>query len=263
MTLAEKLQAAGKRATFEEPTVIADEKQELMGQGFIEKCFEATKKRIEARHQAVIDSLNGSINKDTLHKSYTEIQLQPEAQKRLEQYNAALLQENDSVEHRLAVLMTAFLRKRSIFSNKSDINNIITGDKTYDVLQISILAYCIHHKDMRQKDFERLEDAADALAFYTYQNEANPHKVISAFFARFHKKPADNEDKSSNPKTSLADILADIQTIIQRYQQAGVSEKLIRKALKRARKELEGKEQIHHGRETAESRSKETSGAIQ
>lgn len=252
MTLAEKLQAAGKRATFKEATV-TNKKQELMAQGFMTK-------RIEAEKQAIINSFHGSINKDTLHKSYTEIQLQPEAQKRLEQYNAALLQENDSVEHRLAVLMTAFLRKRSgflsskfvtpfIFSNKSDINNIIIGDKTYDVLQISILAYCIHHKDMRQKDFESLKTAADALAFYTYQNEPNPREAITAYFAfaRFYKKPAGTKDKSSNPKNSLNDILADIQVIIQRYQQSGVSKKLIRKALKRARKELqdtqpEGKE---------------------
>ena len=197
-----------------------------------------------------------------------ETKLRPEAKKRLERYHQALLQEDGTVEHELATLIHVFLNGHSgepyLPIREEEQHRIAEGNRHYDVLTTAIFSYLFRHVyDMEDKDFVTLEQASDALAFYTYQNEANPHKVISAFFARFHKKPADNEDKSSNPKTSLADILADIQTIIQRYQQAGVSEKLIRKALKRARKELEGKEQIHHGRETAESRSKETSGAIQ
>lgn len=197
-----------------------------------------------------------------------ETKLKPEAKKRLERYHQALLQEDGTVEHELATLIHAFLNghfgEPYLPIREEEQHRIAEGDRHYDVLTTAISSYLFRHDyDMEDKDFVALEEASDALAFYTYQNEANPRKAISAFFARFHKKPAGTEDKSSNPKTSLADILADIQTIIQRYQQAGVSEKLIRKALKRARKELEGKEQIHHGRETAESRSKETSGAIQ
>lgn len=197
-----------------------------------------------------------------------ETKLKPEAKKRLERYHHALLHEDGTVEHELATLIHAFLNGRFgepyLPIPEEEQHRISEGDKYYDVLTTAISSYIIHHfKGMKVEDFATLEQASDALAFYTYQNEANPHKAITAYFARLYKKPAGTEDKSSNPKTSLADILADIQTIIQRYQQTGVSEKLIRKALKRARKELEGKEQICHGRETAEPRNKGTSGTIQ
>ena len=181
-----------------------------------------------------------------------ETKLKPEAKKRLERYHQALLHEDGTVEHELATLIHAFLNGRfgePYLPIQEEVqHHIAEGDKYYDVLTTAISSYLFRHDyDMEDKDFVALEQASDALAFYTYQNEADPHKAISAYFARFHKKPAGTKDKSSNPKTSLQDILADIQAIIQHYQKVGVSEKLIRKALKRARKELqdtqpEGKE---------------------
>lgn len=115
-----------------------------------------------------------------------ETKLKPEAKKRLERYHQALLQEDGTVEHELATLIHAFLNgyfgEPYLPIREEEQHRIAEGDRHYDVLTTAISSYLFRHDyDMEDKDFVALEEASDALAFYTYQNEANPRKAISAF----------------------------------------------------------------------------------
>ena len=99
------------------------------------------------------------------------IELNPEAQQRLERYNHALLEEDGTVEHELATYMDAFLEGYNDkphppyhgIGSEEDITDILEQNDTFDTLEDALYDYCEAHKDMSKKDYASLVKAADSM----------------------------------------------------------------------------------------------------
>lgn len=84
------------------------------------------------------------------------IELNPEAQQRLERYNHARLEEDGTVEHELATYMDAFLEGYNDnphppyhgIGSEEDITDILEQNDTFDTLEDALYDYCEAHNDI-------------------------------------------------------------------------------------------------------------------
>lgn len=168
-----------------------------------------------------------------------EKQLNPEAKKRLERYNKALLHEDGTLEHELATYMDAFFEGYNgkpqppyhKIGSEDDITDILEQNDTYDTLEDALYDYCKAHEDMSKKDYATLAKAADAMAFYAYQNYRDPQKLVASYIQHI-------QNERPNADTLKDDILKNIQHILKVNREVGVSEQTIEKALHKVRKEI-------------------------
>ena len=167
------------------------------------------------------------------------IELNPEAQQRLERYNHALLEEDGTVEHELATYMDAFLEGYNDkphppyhgLGSEEDITDILEQNDTFDTLEDALYDYCEAHKDMSKKDYASLVKAADSMAFYAYQNYIEPQKLVASYVQHI-------QNERPNADTLKDDILKNVQHIVQTYRKTGMNEQTIEKALHKVRKEI-------------------------
>ena len=125
-----------------------------------------------------------------------EKQLNPEAQKRLERYNQALLQEDGTVEHELATYMDAFFEGYNgpphppylEIGSEDDITSILEQNDTYDTLEDALYDYYKAHEDMSKKDYDALAKVADSMAFYAYQNYLDPQELVASYIQHIQLK---------------------------------------------------------------------------
>ena len=176
-------------------------------------------------------------------------QLKPEAQIRLEHYNEALLRKDDSVEHKLATYMDAFLQGYNGEPHPpfrpiggEDLTDILEYNDTYDTLEDALYDYCRAHEEMDAGDYAKLAKAADSVAYYEYQNYKEPEELVASYIQHLQKE-------RPNADTLKGDIIRNIQNILKVNRQVGVSEKTIDKALDKVRKELPSlMQEKHQGR---------------
>jgi|GEM_PF-5519669 len=125
-----------------------------------------------------------------------DLQLEPEAQKRLDAYNAALLRDDGSVEHELATYMDAFIQgiqghphpPYELLKGDDYITDIKEENNTFDVMEEALHDYCRAHGTLEPGEYDELAKAADALAFYNYQNYAEPEELVAAYVKRIQRE---------------------------------------------------------------------------
>ncbi len=135
----------------------------------------------------------------------SDIQLKPDAQKRLKTYNEALLREDNSIEHQLATYMDAFIQgyqgkphpPYELLKGEDYITDIIEGNNAFDVMEDALRDFCQDHGKPRPSEYDKLAKAADALAFYDYQNYVEPLKTIASYIKDIQKENTINMDKET------------------------------------------------------------------
>lgn len=167
------------------------------------------------------------------------IELNPEAQQRLDRYNHALLEEDGTVEHELATYMDAFHQGYNgkpyppfcPIGGEDDLTDILEYNYNFDTLEDALYDYCRAHKEMDAGDYAKLAKAADSVAYYEYQNYKEPEELVASYIQHLQKE-------RPNADTLKDDILKNVQHIVQTYRKTGMNEQTIEKALHKVRKEI-------------------------